>query len=151
MSAFIVSHDHIDAIVTWAACNGVSVWDAASGRRHDVKGNEQAIGLCLLYENYRSVAYRYGESLDQDYLDRYRWRVFTAPLSAVQALKAVDCLVYQSCEHDEWDASMAYRILTEIRHAAWRKVPGYESADYCIKRDQAVDSGTAVPLTALMN
>lgn len=121
MSAFIVSTDHIDALVTYCVTKGLSA------------RNPTEIGQIFLTENYRSVGYRYSEPASNQPA-AYRFRSFTKPLSAVAILKACDCLEYQSCEHDQWGDSVAKSLLDSIRTVATRHVPGYGDAQWEISR-----------------
>jgi hypothetical protein len=141
MSAFIVEHAHIDALVSWAAHNRVSVYLQTTGNRVDVAGNETQIGKWLMEENEKSVLSRY----PQDTLDsapgcigerstNYKFREFLPALKPVEVLKACHCLDYQSCEHDEWPQSLAYGILQSIERAAMRQLPGYENAPWGVPK-----------------
>lgn len=121
MSAFIVSTDHIDAIVTYAGTHGIS-------RRSPTE-----LGQILLTENAKSVASLYQEGMSNEGA-AYVFRTFTKPLSAVAILKACDCLEYQSCEHDSWADSIARSILDSIRVAAIKQLPGYADAAWEITR-----------------
>lgn len=124
MSAFIVSHDHIDALVTYAVTKGLT-------RRTPTEA-----GQVLLAENAKSVAHRYNEGVSNE-PTLYRHRTFTKPLPAIAILKAVDCLAYQSCEHDGWESSDAKALLDTIRDTAIRAVPGYAEAQWEISRGRA--------------
>ena len=55
-------------------------------------------------------------------------------LKPVDILKMCDCLEYQSCESDDWEQTLAFRLLNHIRRAAIRSLAGYEKApwDYSI-------------------
>ena len=136
MSAFVVSHDHIDGLVTFAIDKRVSYWVEAQGTRVNITiENAEEIGRLLLEENQRSVGYRYGED-DPDEMPgtvgendaTYRFQHFREPLSAVTILKACSCFAYQSCEHPDWEKSLAHSIIEAIRHRAISALPGYDSA-----------------------
>ena len=43
---------------------------------------------------------------------------------------SMDCYAYQSCEHPGWEASSAYAFIQSLRGDTWRKVPGYEDAEW---------------------
>lgn len=95
------------------------------------------LGGLLWVENARSVRYRYPDDDGRDDMvgaDFYagfehpgllggRWRP-----GAVQALKLIACLRYQSCEHPEWKESPARRFLDALRDAVIGELPGYEAA-----------------------
>lgn len=155
MSAFIVSHDHIDAILTYAIQRRMSYWNPELHTRPTIdRASATEIGRILLEECERSVSYRYpGDSPDQlpgkigERAASYAYRAYfhMAPtpggqlracgsLNAVQCIKAVNCLEYQSCEHPGWEASLAHRICQDIKAAAVHDLPGYDAAEWEINR-----------------
>jgi hypothetical protein len=136
MSAFIVSHDHIDALITFAIDQRVSYWcDPLQTRIVITDENATETGKILLAENQKSVGYRYKETDPANMpgcvgecSDNYCFRRWPSQLTAVAVLKGCNCLDYQSCEHIEWEHSRAHAILGNIEHTAIRCVPGYEDA-----------------------
>jgi hypothetical protein len=50
------------------------------------------------------------------------------PLSPVQLIKAVHCLDYQSCETEDWETTLAWRICQAVVSAAIGRLPAYEAA-----------------------
>lgn len=58
MSAFIVSHKHINALVSAMLDAQVSYWDGHT-RIYVTRHNAEEVGRILLDENVRSVNYRY--------------------------------------------------------------------------------------------
>ena len=134
MSAFIVSDTHINALVRYASRHKLSVYfNRQLGfpfgkQRLNVHDNEQAIAQILLDENVRSVNYRYrdNEVMSITY-DR------GAPiLTAIQAIKAAQCLRYQSCECDDFEESIAFKLIEAIIADAIPRLDGYESAQWAI-------------------
>lgn len=121
MSAFVVSKQHIDALVTTAAA-----W-----RMHRC-ATDQALGQLLWTENFASVNYRY---TDQQPAETYTGpSAYSAKsLTPVQALKAIACYVYQSCEHPTWEQSEAYTFTEQFKSEAISRLPGYENADWEIR------------------
>jgi hypothetical protein len=104
MSAGIVSKTHIDRMVStamdWAQIEPRA--DAAT-----------EFGRMLWTENLKSVAARYpndksGErpgtfGLSDKEIRGYEFTAYEIPpLTPVEMAKAIDCLEYQSCEHDGW-------------------------------------------------
>lgn len=139
MSAFIVSNDHIDALVSFALAHRTSYW-TGSHRVAISHENAEEIGRILMDENVASVAHLYQDRIDQDERDAgaaYRFREFDVLPSPVVILKACDCYDYQACEHDGWDASMAKIIVNAIRRDAVRALPGYEAAPWGIDNRRA--------------
>jgi hypothetical protein len=117
MSAFIVDNAHIDVLVNAIAQYGVTPNNA---RRVDYR----ALGQLLWDENILSVDHRYRESNPQD---RYILHTTEGNLDPLAVLKAVDCYVYQSCEHREWEASDAHTWMTRLREAIYTTAPDYRT------------------------
>lgn len=140
MSAFIVPHDHIDALVTYCVSRRIDFWNHESKTRTDINTcNAEEIGRMLLDENVRSVGYRYGGRLEDEEKNAaasYCYRPYTQPLSAVQVIKAVQCLEYQCCETDNWEASLTWRICQEIKSRVSSALPGYDDAMWVIERER---------------
>lgn len=130
MSAFVVTTAHIDALVRYAVDKHVS-YTSAVGRTTIDKDNASEIGQKLLDENVRSVNYRYHE---KDTPESYTFKhvKHVVPLPAVNILKAIDCLDYQSCETPDWRESEAFAILRVIKDVAIRNLPGYDAAPWGI-------------------
>jgi hypothetical protein len=139
MSAYIVGHDHIDALLTFATTrrsgSTVSYWIAATGNRVEITtDNADKIGRILLRENERSVAHRYGRTrplpgtIGQE-ASSYTFRHWgLGPLQAISILKACDCYDYQACETGEvYYQSVAFAIISAIRSAAIHALPGYDA------------------------
>lgn len=118
MSAFIVSKRHIDAIVTTA-----NAWD-------ERPADPDELGRMLWIENVCSVDHRYNEHSIDAMADAltYSWPAFAPVLSPVEALKAIACYEYQSCEHPGWEASKAHAFVRDFRLEAISRLPGYREA-----------------------
>jgi len=121
MSAWLVSHAHISALVSarhWATgFPGPSGLPAVS---------DTILGRLLLRENYLSLAARYGDPVDNVEIDAFRY-ADPRPHSPLEILKAIDCYEYQACEHDGWQASVARRYCEWLRCLAVSRLPGYEA------------------------
>lgn len=127
MSAFTVTNTHINALVRYASRNDISVFYGNPTMRLNVSGNEQKVAQLLLDENIKSVNYRYSET-DTGYIT-YR----SAPiLSAIEAIKAAQCLRYQSCEHPEYKGSIAELLVKAIISFAIPCLEGYNDAQWAI-------------------
>ena len=112
MSAFIVNKKHIDYIVTVLYNDNPFL----------TKEFLNKTGQTLVNENFKSVNYRYLESKNPyEYI--FEPVICTNP---IQVLKAINCLDYQSCEHEGWKKSDARKILDDIRDICIRKLPGYD-------------------------
>lgn len=137
MSAFQVTPEHIGALIRFYLENErYPRFDSSSACYADAERMMSELAL----ENWRSVAYRYDLPLDGDeqpVLCNAPLRMYRK-LTPVQAIKAADCLDYQSCEHPQWDTCRAKRLLDDIRSLAISKLPGYDTADWAI--DNAVEA-----------
>lgn len=142
MSAFIVSHDHIDALLTFASerhrYGAVSYYVKETGARVVItEENATEIGRILITENERSVYARYSDcgpgnapgTIGQDAANYTfkRWP-YSSPLTAVSILKGCSCFDYQACETDDYEDSLAFEIVNTIRKRAISRLPGYDDA-----------------------
>ena len=126
MSAFIVTDTHISALVRYASRHKVGV--STPLMRLNAFGNEQEVAQLLFEENVKSVNYLYRES-ETTQIDYDRG----APiLTAIQAIKAAQCLRYQSCEHPEFEDSLACKFIEKIIADAIPRLEGYDSAEWAI-------------------
>jgi hypothetical protein len=115
MSAFLVGHDHIDALLSFAmqrnrSGSSASYYHESNGRRVDItRENATEIGRILLAENERSINARYPDTVGNpeempgtigEYAANYEFRDWplSSPLSPVAVLKACSCFDYQACE-----------------------------------------------------
>lgn len=147
MSAFIVSHDHIDALVTFAVRQKLSY--RANGRMIDITSdNATGTGATLLRENVRSVLSRYPNDTEETAPGRvgesvagYQFRAFERLECLPQhklvglILSGCSCFDYQSCETNDYEESIAFQIIDAIRTEAIRMVPKYD-APWEITREQ---------------
>ena len=114
MSAWIVSRDHIDLLLTAALA-----WQITA------PGEADQTGRMLWKENLTSVAHRYPHDRDgarpgpTDFRDRhvdtYRFQPYPGPVDPEVVAAAAASLAYQSCEHPGWTSSTAYRWTTHLR------------------------------------
>lgn len=174
MSAFVVSKEHIDFLVSaglsrqyrhgstlrWfndepdesayrageAIPAGSIVWAKAHGREL-TEETAGFVGAMLLAENQRSVNHRYDED---DLEEPYLFREVRGPFDPVVVLKAISCFEYQACEHQEWAKSEAKQFCNALRHAAIAALPGYEDGKgWSIEADD-VQYEVGINLTSLM-
>jgi hypothetical protein len=134
MSAFIVSNEHINALVSYMVTKQISYWNEQE-RVPVTRFNAEEVGRILLNENVRSVNHRYHGEIEEDEKNAscaYTFRYRPMPISAVQIIKAVHCLDYQSCETDDWETTLAYKICQRILSTACCNLPGYEQAKWGI-------------------
>jgi hypothetical protein len=140
MSAFIVSNDHIDYLVSAALTYGRGGY-VKYGDVYISSQNANETGARLISENTNSVQYRYPDEpinalpgpIATVYAIDYKYRPFLH-VTPVQTLKALSCYEYQSCEHPGWETSSAKRFCDQLRNAAIRALSGYDDAQYEINR-----------------
>jgi len=124
MSAFVVSDEHICALVSYGGIHDVRVFERDGG--HVIAGNEQETAEILLAANVASVNYRYDENEPVPPIEFH----FERPdeRTAIEIIKACDCFDYQACERPDYRQSLAATIVEAIRENAIRAVPGYDEA-----------------------
>ena len=136
MSAYIVDHDHIDAILSFAIQhNARYVVPETQACVEITKENATEIGRMLLDENERSVRTRYPGcdveelpgTIGQD-AAKYKFRRWTHPIRALKILKACEGFDYQACETDDYGKSLAAAIINAIRGYAIRRLPDYDNS-----------------------
>jgi len=129
MSAWIVSKKHIDLLVAAAGSVGMAV------------DNPHEVGQMLWHENHVSVNYRYGE---RTLTPPYKFEAEpNKAIDPVVVIKQINCLDYQSCEHEGWRTSAACRFLTDLTSKLEAKLglpddkihalPAYTAAPWGIK------------------
>jgi hypothetical protein len=135
MSCFVVPDFHINALVSWAVAQGVTL-DASP----------DAVAHMLASANRRAYSERYAGRYDSEIspfggLDRSAG----VDLAPVAIVKACDCLDYQACDWSQWNDSDAFGYLVAIRRAAvaladpdgnpsaiGRGLAGYDAAPWCL-------------------
>lgn len=159
MSAYLVSRTHITSLVATAVLG-------PKGQRSEWFFGQWAplpdvLGQLLWAENLKSVADRYpgdrsGERPGPAGLTDEEIANYSAPprrtlaryrLPVVVALKAIDNLEYQSCEHGGWEWSEAAEWLGRLRRALIAQLPGYDEAPWGID-DEPSPAPDAAPSRA---
>ena len=116
MSAFIVSHACIDAIVTYAIDNRINYRVGDITCICDPR-DATKLGKLLLLENERSVQHRYPGSDNADLPGRVGERArnykFTRD-DRPNVRMECECYDYQACETDDYEQSVAYQIIHAI-------------------------------------
>ena len=132
MSAFIVDPAHIQAIVRFALTPDYQAHIAFSYysrlQQERIYPDATELGQLLTDANVESVSYRYNRPSDPIPFTRDAPFSSRPIISAVQCIKACDCLAYQSCEHPGWDSSDANAALQAIKHEACKRLPDYDDA-----------------------
>lgn len=154
MSAFIVGHDHIDALLTFAIKKiyGRGVCYVVNGNAVEITTfNATEVGRILLTENERSVRERYPHDPANDLPgtigeDAASYTFKPWPVAQLRAvshlaiLKGCNCFDYQACETDDYAESLACKIVDAIRGRAIYTLPGYDDAggwEFCRVRANA--------------
>lgn len=181
MSAFVVSKEHIDAMLaaglrhkpyptselSWFATDPHGGdWEYGRDIRRLDHTTADAVGQMLWSENVASVEHRYsppgreqiygegfesapdfalpgtyreevipgteGETIElPEWITEYRFPLTRARCpEVVEALKLIECLEYQSCEHDGWNDSEARRFCDALRGQLISALPGYADAEW---------------------
>lgn len=126
MSAFIVTNDHISAIMSaYKRCRYADGFDRAD------------IGQMLIDANYKSVNYRYQEKdTPHQFVSNPYWQ--SHPVTEIQAIKAIDCLIYHSCEYPGWQRSRAKKWLDLAKETLLKNTKGWDNAVWNIGRPEDV-------------
>jgi hypothetical protein len=130
MSAFIVSHAHIDALLNFALCSDTRWATDADELTKD--------GRKLMVANIESVCARYREKPEKYAAEAdYTFHFPKGPrLTPVEVLKACECFDYQACEVEGYDRSPAHHYIACIRGMAMSQLPGWQSAAWEITADE---------------
>lgn len=127
MSAFMVSSDHIDGILSYARQRDAYLYPHGRAKEADLT----LVGRILLNENARSVNTRYGSDsgVELDDILGYEFKPFKRSVTELEVLKACDCFDYQACETSDYDASPAADLIRRIRAKAICELAGYNQAN----------------------
>lgn len=119
MSAWIVHENHINAMVWFAIDN-------------DLIGNEtpDKFGQMLWDENYKSVNARYNE---KDKAPKFEYHPPVKVPASPEAYAAIfGCYDYQTCEHDGYKKSRAFKFVDWAR----KMLPEDYKIDYSVDEDK---------------
>lgn len=143
MSAFIVGHDHIHAMLR-AGLRHVRRQTPVSWRYGNPSEVEKLgfdtvdrVGQMLLDTNVEGVSHRYPNDTitslpgpsGAEWLIPYEYRNGKVP-TPTQALKLLQCYMYQTMEHHDWENTEAWRFCQAYRNAMIAALPGYEEAPW---------------------
>ena len=144
MSAFVVSHKHINTLLSYANRQDNPLHFYLSGDvvlRADQVDDLQRAAEILLAENYSSVFARYPDTaadpttvpgIIAEAGQSITFR-FEPDVSAVQILKGCQCYDYQACETADYDQSDAKRIINRLKSEAIHRLAGYDDAQWEIR------------------
>lgn len=138
MSAYIVSPDTINAVLTAALAAGSlpsrqPAWTAGgpgSGWATLTPATAAEVARLLYNENVRSVAHRYNETGHYFDAGSYPWERLPGTPDVVVALKLLDVYEYQACEAPGHETSEAARIVAALRRTLICSLPGYDDTPF---------------------
>jgi hypothetical protein len=110
MSAWIVSEDHIDALVCGAIVHNVPF----DGKEVTAQ-NATEVGQALWEENHKSINHRYAHHGITP-TPEYRF-IGETTLKPEWLFKQAACYNYQTCEHPGYRESAAKRFVEDLTHA----------------------------------
>jgi hypothetical protein len=102
--------------------------DAAS-RIGQVLWDVNLVSIYARYPNTRNRPDRIPGPLNEVFVYAHS-RPWEGPIEPIQVVKACDCLAYQSCEFDGWEASEAFAILWALKEFALKRIDGIDQAGY---------------------
>lgn len=152
MSAYMIDRKHVQYLVTVAMSRRILGQSHCirwfhNGQWHELGCSDRKraaeVAQMLWDENFASINARYPDTIEHPegspgviseaeagFVYGEHRDLFLHNIEPAQVLKACDCLEYQSCEHDGWETSEAHAFLVSLRSSAWRRVPGYEDAEW---------------------
>lgn len=132
MSAYIVSDNHINVIVSWFVDyrKDYQLWYELNGQYGYMGETEaQAVAECLYNQNVRSVNDRYSEQTGNEGFRFNYIRNAKQAYSLAEIAGAIDGLEYQSCESDDYHTTDAYKLITSMRKDLLKKVQERDLGD----------------------
>jgi hypothetical protein len=123
----MVSDLHLNAIVTYASNNSVSVF--INNKWIDVRCNEQRIIAILETANKESLHVRYG---DDDVTTGIKYEITNKYQSPMQIIKLCNCFSYQASEVNDYDSTPAAAIINAIVYKAITNMPGYGDLEWSV-------------------
>ncbi len=107
----------------------VGVLDSMRDKLNGISDTEELVTI-IRRENITSIVARYGETASGDAHPYTMRPIEGSYISGIAALKTLACLNYQSCEADTYQASIAKRLIDELKNHAIQFIPGYEAAPW---------------------
>lgn len=134
MSAFVVTDNHISAILSFASLMRYSTTILLSTGEYSFKNpiDQPKLAQILLNENYRSVNFRYNNKSQPHQVQFHLTLSVTAPAT----VKYCECYDYQACETDNYEDTDAAKIIKHIKYEALRQalemIPEYKNARWAL-------------------
>jgi hypothetical protein len=143
MSAFMVSENHIDAIVLTALFGPSEFckpykgeWYAPYFGNPSKKldyDNAVELGQLLTDANVESLKARYPrENHDVEPYTIQNLELSRNRYSALAILKLIQCYEYQACEYDGWESSAAAKFCAALTRRLITCLPGYDPLPWSI-------------------
>lgn len=133
MSAYVVSENHINLLVSWMACGTRSGTRKAvyhDGKSVNVWGNEQMLADALMNTNIKAVNTRYREN---EPLTGCKFSLkMTQDLPLIQIIKLAHCYEYQASELGNYEDTLAAAFIRNLISEAVRMLPGYDAASWSV-------------------
>jgi hypothetical protein len=132
MSAYVVSDDHINVIVSWFLDyrKDNQLWYELGGNYGYMDEAAAArVAWTLHSQNIRSVNHRYSEESTDEHYTFNKIGNAKQAYSLAEVAGALDCLEYQSCETADYPSTDAYRLITSMRKALLKKVQDRDLGD----------------------
>ena len=139
MSAFVVSHIHINALLTFADLKKMRNQIGYRIDQGAAQHSWSTIGQILLAENERSVCTRYPDCTEAnkpgtigEEAISYHFKTWNQAFAlqhdklCVWIMKACDCFEYQACESDDYEQTIAHSIIDTIRSKAIHSLFGLQ-------------------------
>jgi len=136
MSAFVISDKHLNVIINSLPKYWESTFHHITRLEHKDKSESEIkrlIAKIFIEENIKSVNYRYSNDYQGLSIKDFDLR-FSSMLrvDALSAIKLLHCLDYQSCEHREYDDSLAKKLNDSFCNSLIRSLEEYEEASWAI-------------------
>lgn len=123
MSAYLVSPETIQAIVTFAHNDNLS---------SDYKTVEscQQLTNMLINQNVESVnyAYRHRPEYQAEPYELIFDLRYNRKFKPIEIVKLIDCLDYQCCETEDYEGSIIQKILNTLKDHAIEQIEGYKES-----------------------
>lgn len=130
MSALICTPYHISRLAVYATTsqNGCSVSVYHNGEVIQLTDAEDVANI-LYEQNMASVNWLYRGNDEPSFVfdERARGLLQHRP---VEIIKAARCYEYQACETEDYEATLAHKIVRLIINRAIGQLPGYEAAEW---------------------
>jgi len=140
MSAYIVTHETINAILTFAyrhphEWDNIYLSEDGGWKTYlrTSRADMSELAQILLNENYRSVNYRYAEAETAPAIQFQE--VYAAAgrtWTPVEVLKLLACYDYQACECPDYAQSTAHVLVERLQYIAIHSLPGFDAAPWGI-------------------